>query len=106
MRCWWWYGRVPPPAPVMAAADADHGGLPEQLRVGGSVRLRGELKEGFDFSGSGTQDYFLTQVRVNLKWHPQEWLTVFVGGQDARVLGESTKAAPPINQDAVPNVLH
>ena len=79
-------------------------GKSQQLQVGGSLRLRGELKEGFDFSGSGTQDYVLTQLRTNLRWDPRHWIGVFVEGQDARVLGESRTETPAIDQDAVPNV--
>ncbi len=79
-------------------------GTSQQLQVGGSLRLRGELKEGFDFSGGGTQDYFLTQLRVNLRWEPVHWISVFIQGQDARVLGESRMATPAIHQDAIPNV--
>ena len=93
-----------PTEPVLAAADGGSASLSDQLRVGGSLRLRGETKEGFDFSGSGSQDYLLTQLRVNLRWDPEDWISVFAEGQDARVLGESRSATPAINQDAVPNV--
>ena len=88
--------------PLRSYADAGESAQP--LQFGGSVRLRGEVKEGFDSSGGDTQDYLLTQLRVHASWKPRRWLSALIEGQDARVLGESTAATPAINQDAVPNV--
>jgi hypothetical protein len=50
------------------------------------------------------QDYALTQLRLNAGWGPTQELTFFVELQDARVFGESKTAAPPLNEDAVPNI--
>ena len=79
--------------------------VPSKFTVGGSLRFRGELKDKFNFN-DGRQDYFLSQVRVNLKWQPSAWLSFFVEAQDARVFGEDINSAPSINEDARPNVFH
>ena len=74
-----------------------------QLSIGGSLRLRLEWKDDFDFASS-VQDYALSQLRVNAAWDASERLSVFAEVQDARVLGESKTAAPPVNEDVVPNI--
>ncbi len=79
--------------------------VPSKLDVGGSVRLRGELKDKFNFYDA-KQDYFLSQIRVNVKWQPSDWVSFFIEGQDARVFGEDINSAPSINEDARPNVFH
>ena len=71
--------------------------------MGGSLRLRQELKDDFDFD-QGAQDYLLTQLRVNATWEPVPRVSLFLQGQDARVFGESQSAAPMIDEDAVPNI--
>ncbi len=73
------------------------------LTFGGSFRSRGEVKNHFDFNNSN-QDYFLTQLRLNLKWQLGDWFTVFIEGQDARVFGEDITATPSINENATPNI--
>jgi len=82
-----------------AAVPADQ----TPLSIGGSLRLRHELKDDFNFNSS-VQDYALTQLRLNAGWSPTQELTFFVELQDARVFGESKTAAPPLNEDAVPNI--
>ena len=73
------------------------------LLLGGSFRTRAEVKNDFNFNHS-KQDYFLTQLRLNLKWSPNTWLTLFVEGQDARVFGEELTSVPAINDAATPNI--
>ena len=76
---------------------------PGHFQVAGSLRLRQELKDDFDFN-QGAQDYLLTQLRVQGTWMPVPRVSLFLQGQDARVFGESQSAAPPIDEDAVPNI--
>lgn len=73
------------------------------LTVGGSLRLRSEMKSDFNFNNS-MQDYSLTQLRLNLTWAPKPWITLFLEGQDARVFGEELIASPGINENATPNI--
>jgi hypothetical protein len=75
----------------------------ELLRLGGSLRLRQELKDDFDFAESA-QDYMLTQLRIHATWEPIPRVSLFVQAQDARIFGESLRAVPPIDQDAIPNI--
>ncbi len=75
----------------------------EHLRIGGSLRLRQELQDDFDFD-QGAQDYLLTQLRIHATWEPVRGVSFFAQGQDARIFGESQSAAPPIDEDAVPNI--
>jgi hypothetical protein len=84
---------VPPVVDPVPAAEASPGGL-DNLKLGGSIRLRGESKEDYDFSGS-SQDYFLSQFRINLWWDMGEKLSFFVEGQDSRIFGEETKPSRP-----------
>lgn len=72
------------------------------VTVGGSLRVRTEVKSDAKFGAAvpgNDEQYSLTQFRVNLKWTPAEWVTIFVEAQDARIFGEEA-----INEDAVPNI--
>ncbi|MCP4908526.1 MAG: alginate export family protein [bacterium] len=73
------------------------------LSAGASSRFRFEDKRDFQFGLVGgpanNDEYYLTQLRVNLGWKPIESLAFFVEGQDSRVFGERA-----INDDAIPNV--
>ena len=46
----------------------------------------------------------MTQFRLYLKWQPENWITLFLEGQDSRVFGEELTAAPAINENATPNI--
>ena len=72
------------------------------LTIGGTLRLRYEDKNDFKFDSTkkgNDEDFFLTQLRLNLTWNPSDVFTIFVEGQDARIFGEDT-----INEHAVPTV--
>ncbi len=73
------------------------------FKVGGSIRTRGEVKNKFNFNDSN-QDYFLSQVRINLNWKLAHNFSLFVEGQDSRVFGEEETSAPSIKADATPNI--
>ena len=76
--------------------------LTRGLTIGGSLRLRGESKQNFNFAGSEA-NFFLTQFRLSLKWQPSQNFSLFVEGQDSRKFGAegiSTVATPNIFQDA------
>ncbi|MCH8928716.1 MAG: alginate export family protein [Candidatus Marinimicrobia bacterium] len=73
------------------------------LKIGGSLRVRAEDKNSFNFVDSN-QDYMLTQLRLNISWKASENVKIFLEGQDARVMGEEITAIPSINRDATPNI--
>lgn len=75
----------------------------EYPRMGGSLRLRQELKDDFDFDTSA-QDYLLSRLRVHAIWEPVPPVSLFLEAQDARIFGESRSAVPAIDEDAVPNI--
>ena len=77
--------------------------LSPNVKIGGSLRVRAEDKNKFDFVDSN-QDYLLTQFRINLTWKASDRVKVYLEGQDARVMGEEIDAVPGINQDATPNI--
>ena len=88
---------------MAVSAKAQENPASELLQIGGSLRLRQELKDDFDFAESA-QDYMLTQLRLHATWELVSGISLFVQAQDARIFGESATAVPPIDQDAVPNV--
>lgn len=72
------------------------------LTVGGSLRVRYEYADDFKFSDSiaGNDDArTLTQFRLNAKWDPSDWFSLFIEGQDAQVVGENATT----NENAVPS---
>ncbi len=73
------------------------------LKIGGSLRGRVEVKNNFNFAET-KQDYALSQLRLNLSWQPKQFLKIFIEGQDARVFGETLTDAPGVNENAVPNI--
>ncbi len=73
------------------------------LKIGGSLRLRGESKIDYNFNESN-QSYGLSQLRINLNWKPASWVNVYVEGQDSRVFGEDINEAPKIDKEATPNI--
>ncbi len=75
----------------------------QTFEVEGSLRLRTESKVDYNFNESN-QGYFLSQFRLNASWQPNDWISLVVEGQDARIFGESLTGAPAINQDATPNI--
>ncbi len=84
------------------SSEKDRHELAPGLIWGGSLRLRGEIKDDFKFDPSvrgNDEEYFLSQLRLNLKWEAADWLTFFVEGQDARIFGEEA-----ISEDAVPTI--
>lgn len=84
------------------SSEKDWHELAPGLIWGGSLRLRGEIKDDFKFDPSvrgNDEEYLLSQLRLNLKWEAADWLTFFVEGQDARIFGEEA-----INEDAVPTI--
>lgn len=68
-----------------------------KFTFGGSVRLRYENKDEFNFS-KGNEDYGLSQIRLNVTYTPVDWLSIFVEGQDSRIYGEEN-----INEKSTPN---
>lgn len=96
-----------PPAEAAAAEagkgkEADWHQLSDTVTVGGSVRVRLEDKNDFQFdpARNGNDDNFLlSQVRFHLAWQASRSLSAFFEFQDARVAGEEF-----INQDARPNI--
>lgn len=73
------------------------------IEIHGSARVRAESKVDYNFKNS-SQDYLLSQFRLNINWKTTSWLSLFVEGQDARVFGESIDGAPKINSQAIPNI--
>ncbi len=86
-----------------ASEKTDWRQLSPNLKIGGTLRVRAEDKNKFNFYDSN-QDYLLTQFRINLAWKASDRVNVFLEGQDARVLGEEVTAIPSINQEATPNI--
>lgn len=78
---------------------------PEALAVdwGASIRLRHESKQDFDFIDA-SQTYFLSQTRLHFNVQTRGGNRFSVELQDARVSGESKTQAPPIHDDATPNI--
>jgi len=84
--------------PASASSDIE-------WNAGGSLRLRYEWKQGFSLGKPGAvepQDYLLSQFRIHLKIHHQQQWSLFVEGQDARVL--SAFLTNTINDTAPANI--
>ena len=71
----------------------------ETLEWGLSVRTRFESKQEFNFVDS-SQDYLLTQTRLNVGWRHSETSRWFLELQDARIAGEDISGIPAINEAA------
>jgi hypothetical protein len=68
--------------------------LPSWLTFGGQYRARFEGYTGGNFKPESTDDYVLSQLRLNLLIHPTSWLKLYVEGMDARSFAKSP-ALPP-----------
>ncbi len=68
--------------------------LPSWLTFGGQYRARFEAYTGGNFKPNSTDDYVLSQLRLNLLIHPTSWLKVYVEGMGARAFAKSP-ALPP-----------
>jgi Alginate export len=89
-----------PYAEVSYAEDRHE--LAPGVTIGGSLRTRNEYKYDFKFNKStpgNTDNYFLSQVRVNLKWDICSDTTFYVEGQDSAIQGDNF-----VDQDAKPNI--
>ncbi len=72
------------------------------VTIGGSLRTRLEYKYDFKFDESApgnTDNYFLSQVRVNLKWDISDAFSAYLEGQDAAIQGSKS-----IDDEATPNI--
>jgi len=76
---------------------------PRELDFGVSIRTRFESKQDFDFS-EASQDYLLTQTRLHFGRAESADDRWYVELQDSRVSGEDPFAAPPVNENVVPNI--
>ncbi len=86
----------------LRSESTDRYEITDDLSLGGSIRLRGESKDNFDFdsnSSSGDDTFLLSQFRMHLDYRPSEVVRVYLEGQDARVYDGET-----IDEDAVPNL--
>ncbi len=89
--------------PGFASAAFSSEDLADSLTFGGSLRLRYESKNDFNLKDS-SQDYYLTQLRLNANWKLDDNHSFFIEMQDAQVYGEERNDFPSINDDATPNV--
>ncbi len=79
--------------------------LTPTLKVGGSLRFRYENRQDFKFARmrpGNSQDFGLTQIRLNLDWRPASWFGTFVEFQDARIFDAFQTTA--VNPDKYPTV--
>lgn len=89
------------PSAQSARAQERHE-LAPGLTVGGSLRTRLEYKYDFKFgseASGNTDNYFLSQIRLNLKWDVLDTLSFYVEGQDADIQGDDS-----IDENATPNI--
>lgn len=80
----------------------DYHEIAEGLTWGASLRTRYEFQDDFRFQkdvARNKESFLLTQIRLNLKWEPTNWITFFVEGQDAHIFGEKA-----IDENATPNI--
>ena len=95
------------PLPVGGPSGTAHAAQEDStaFKAGGSLRLRYEYKEDFRFGAAGpgnSQDYLLSQLRLNFSWQPGDTVRLFVEGQDARVHTAFRDNA--VNDKSVPNI--
>ncbi len=93
------------PVQAQAQSDAAWQQLTPNIVVGGSVRLRYEMKQDFAFGAavaSNTQDYWLHQLRLHMQWQPSDKVLLRIEGQDARI--HSATLTHNINNEATPNI--
>jgi hypothetical protein len=68
--------------------------LPRWVQLGGQVRGRFEGPSGASLTSSGSDEYYLSRIRVDLGIKPVSWLKFFVQAQDARAGAYNTAPAP------------
>lgn len=112
------YAPPPPPAPFQGFINEYLRGknpYANQWDIGGDVRLRYEVKEGFgiagktgsvDFRDHGADvnnDYFLERLRLHVGY-TEKWWNVYIEGQSSLVQSDERKAfvaaAPPLPHTA------
>jgi len=75
------------------------------IEVGGSLRLRYEMKQDFGFgstAASNTQDYWLHQLHLHVKLQASDKVDVLIEGQDARI--HQATIDHSIDNTATPNI--
>ncbi|WKZ57406.1 MAG: alginate export family protein [Bdellovibrionota bacterium] len=72
------------------------------VSVGGSLRTRFEYKYDFKFDDQApgnTDNFFLSQIRLNVLWKMSDQFSAFIEGQDAGIQGDDA-----VDEDATPNI--
>jgi len=70
-----------------------------ELTTGGSIRVRYESKNDYNFTDA-KQDYALSQLRLNALWKVNQQNDLFIELQDSRVFGEELTDIPAVNENA------
>lgn len=74
-----------------------------KIKFDTSFRSRTETLRDFNFDG-GSQDFFLTQIRLGMTYQATNKTKFYIQLQDSRIFGEQQNSQPSINKNATPNI--